>query len=280
MTRMLVNGIYLNVEVTGEGPALLLLHGFTGNMETWEPFLEDWWGFKKVSVDIIGHGASDSPPDHGRYGMGEAVQDLLALLDQLGIQRTGLLGYSMGGRLALHLALAAPERLWALVLEGASPGIEDAAEREARRESDQSLAEDLGRLGLEAFVDRWQAQPLFASQSRLPAEVFERQRRQRLASSPVGLANSLRGMGAGSQEYLLPHLERLDIPTLLIAGEHDKRYSALARELESVLPDAVAEIIPGAGHAAHLEQPVRFSREVFGFLRRCAVRAGLQEVKA
>ncbi|MPZ48869.1 MAG: 2-succinyl-6-hydroxy-2,4-cyclohexadiene-1-carboxylate synthase [Dehalococcoidia bacterium] len=272
MSRMAVNGIELNVEVTGEGPALLLLHGFTGDVSIWEPFVPRWSTFRIIRVDIIGHGGSDSPADASRYSMEDAVADLLGVLDQLGVEDFGVIGYSMGGRLALHLALAAPARIWGLVLEGASPGIEDEAERRKRVESDAELAQSIMTRGIESFVTRWQGQPLFASQVRLPAEVFERQRQQRLANNPLGLANSLRGMGAGSQEYLLPRLRTLRLPALLLAGAMDKAYSEWARRLEDELRDAVVEIIPGAGHAAHLEQPEYFSREVLGFLQRCLSR--------
>src|SRR3990170_7416205 len=99
MTRLLINGIHLNVEDSGgEGPALMLLHGFTGDATTWEPFLDAWSQFKTIRVDIIGHGRSDSPPDPKRYTMPHAVDDLIAVLDQLGIEKTAVLGYSMGGR--------------------------------------------------------------------------------------------------------------------------------------------------------------------------------------
>src|SRR5688572_27719695 len=125
---MSVRGIELNVEVAGDGPALLLLHGFTGDISTWEPFLDAWKAFKTIRVDIVGHGASDAPADSSRYSMDEAVEDLTAVLDQLGVEKTALVGYSMGGRVALHLALAAPERISALILESASPGIEEATE--------------------------------------------------------------------------------------------------------------------------------------------------------
>jgi 2-succinyl-6-hydroxy-2,4-cyclohexadiene-1-carboxylate synthase len=277
MTRLAVNGIELNVEVTGQGPALLLLHGFTGNIETWEPLLNAWGPFRRIRVDIIGHGASDAPDDVGRYSMEAAVADLLALLDHFGVQETAVVGYSMGGRLALHLALAAPERIWALVLEGASPGIADEEERQARAESDDAMADDIGRHGIEAFVNRWELQPLFASQMHLPPDVLQKQRRQRLASSEVGLANSLRGMGAGRQEYLLPRLAALRLPVLLMAGAKDERYSALAWQLADELRDAVVEIVPEAGHAAHLEQPEYFGREVLSFLKRCQARARPQE---
>jgi 2-succinyl-6-hydroxy-2,4-cyclohexadiene-1-carboxylate synthase len=269
VTRLAVRDIELNVEVkgTGTGPGLLLLHGFTGDMSTWQPFLNEWSGFTKILVDIIGHGQSEAPPFPERYSMARAAKDLVELLDQLAFDAVAVVGYSMGGRLALHLALEAPERFWALVLESASPGIADAKERYARVESDHALADGIERDGIEAFVDRWQAQPLFASQSRLPADVFERQRQQRLASPPHGLANSLRGMGTGRQEYLLPRLGELMMPVLLLAGALDERYTALAGEMAFSMADATVEIIADAGHAAHLEQPERFSAAVLQFLR-------------
>src|SRR5262249_47420901 len=144
--------------------------------------------------------------DPDRYRMERCVADLLALLDRLSVQQTAVLGYSMGGRVALHLALYAPERLWALALESTSPGIMDTAERESRRHSDAALAEAIERDGLVAFVDRWQALPLFATQARLPVAVREALRCQRLENNPQGLANSLRGLGAGMQEPVLQRL--------------------------------------------------------------------------
>ena len=278
MTRIEVNGVGYNVEVSGNGPALLLLHGFTGDLTTWEPFVTQavgapppqWAGFRTIRIDVIGHGGTDSPSDPGRYSMQHAVEDIEALLDELEVAKTALLGYSMGGRLALHYALARPQRLWGLVLESASPGIRDEEERASRRTADGLLADSITADGLEAFVDRWQAQPLFASQLRLPAQVQARQRQRRLAQSPLGLANSLRGMGAGQQDYLLPALRRLDTPALVIAGELDERYAALAALLGKTLPDALVYIQPGAGHAVHLEQPGPFARRVLEFLLQLA----------
>src|SRR3989304_5185055 len=167
MTRLLVNGIHLNVEVSGpaDATALMLLHGFTGDATTWEPFLDAWLSIQTIRVDLIGPGRSDSPADPARYAMAHAVQALLAVLDPLGVERAAVLGYSMGGRVALHLSIAAPERSSALIVESASPGIEDDAQRAARRASDEALAADIEHDGVAAFVDRWQAQPLFASQA-------------------------------------------------------------------------------------------------------------------
>jgi 2-succinyl-6-hydroxy-2,4-cyclohexadiene-1-carboxylate synthase len=198
MTRVAVNDVHLNVEVRHAGPALLLLHGFTGSSVTWFSHSEAWRAFTTIAVDLLGHGRSDCLADPNRYRMERCVEDLLVLLDHLGVQRTAVLGYSMGGRIALYLALHAPQRLWALVLESASPGIEDVAEREARRQSDLTLAETLERDGIVTFVDRWHTLPLFATQAQLPASIRAELRRQRLGHHPQGLANSLRGLGTVS----------------------------------------------------------------------------------
>jgi len=266
VTRIEVNGLSLNVEVAGDGPALLLLHGFTGSTATWRPLLGHWTAFRSIAVDLIGHGSSDSPLDPERYRMRRCVEDLAALLDRLAIDRAAVLGYSMGGRVALHFALSAPARLSALVLESASPGIGDPAEREARVRSDEALAGDIERKGVAAFVTEWEQLPLFATQRSLSPEVREGLRQQRLRNRAVGLANSLRGMGAGAQEYLLPRLSEVRVPVLVLAGALDAKYCALAREMASLLPHARVEIVPAAGHAIHLEQPDAFARAVRAFL--------------
>ena len=121
MSHLTVNGVRLNVEVHGNGPAVLLLHGFTGSASTWAPHLDTWHDFTTIAVDLLGHGGSDAPADHRRYEVERSVEDLLGILDQLAISRLAVLGYSMGGRialqLALHLARESPETLWALALE-------------------------------------------------------------------------------------------------------------------------------------------------------------------
>jgi 2-succinyl-6-hydroxy-2,4-cyclohexadiene-1-carboxylate synthase len=207
--------------------------------------------------------------------MGHAVEDLTSVLDELDVDRYALLGYSMGGRLALHLALAHKGRLWALMLESASPGIPEPADRLARRRADVELArtlwepeEQLGEppAGLAPFIDRWQDQALFASQKTLPAEVLARQRSVRLSQSPIGLANSLRGMGAGTQDFLLPRLGELEVPTLLQAGSLDSRYVVLGEAMQQQIKDSNLQVIDGAGHAAHLEQPEAFHDGIAIFL--------------
>jgi 2-succinyl-6-hydroxy-2,4-cyclohexadiene-1-carboxylate synthase len=270
MTRIAVNGINLNVETSGrgDGPALLLLHGFTRDARAWQPLLPRFETFRTIRVDLIGHGKSDSPSDPSRYSMAHAVEDLTALLHHLDIERTALLGYSLGGRVALHFAVEAPQLLWGLVIESASPGIEDEMERDARFGSDAMLAAALQADGIEPFVERWQAQPLFGSQRKLPAEVLEEQRRQRLENSTLGLAHSLLGMGAGAQGWLMPDLPSISVPTLFLAGALDQRYAALAPVMAAAIPGADKHIIDGAGHTAHLEQPEAYGRLVSDFLAR------------
>lgn len=265
--QMHINDITLNVELSGAGRPLLLLHGFTGSAGTWKPLIDALLPhFRTIAPDLIGHGRSDSPPDAGRYRMERCVADLLAMLDTLQVERADVLGYSMGGRVALHLAAAAPERVGALVLESSSPGIADPAERQARVAADVALAESIERAGLAAFVDRWERLPLFASQAALPEATRARLHAQRLRNQPLGLANSLRGMGAGQQGSLWDRLASLDISTLLIAGALDAKYRALAGEMLAILPNARAVIVTGAGHAVHLEQPQAFAKNVLEFL--------------
>ena len=166
--RLAVNGVTYHLEVQGRGPAVLFLHGFTGSVATWAPHLGALEAFTTLRLDFLGHGASDAPSDMRRYGMAGCIDDILSLLERLGIRRFAVAGYSMGGRVAMRIALRSPERVWALVLESASPGIAEAAERRARARRDSALAQRIRKEGVTAFVNHWQSIPLFASQSRLP----------------------------------------------------------------------------------------------------------------
>jgi 2-succinyl-6-hydroxy-2,4-cyclohexadiene-1-carboxylate synthase len=252
--------------VSGAGKPLLLLHGFTGSAAAWGLLvrhLAPRW--RTIAVDLIGHGQSDAPARPERYSMDQCVADLLALLDALEIAQAGVLGYSMGGRVALQLAAAVPGRVSALALESSSPGLADPAERQARIAADEALADSIERDGLAAFVERWERLPLFASQAALPAEVRASQHAQRMRNSLLGLANSLRGMGAGRQTSLWDRLPQLRIPTLLIAGELDQKYAAIAEQIAQALPNARSAIVPNAGHAVHLEQPAIFTAAVLEF---------------
>ncbi|MBM3470932.1 MAG: 2-succinyl-6-hydroxy-2,4-cyclohexadiene-1-carboxylate synthase [Armatimonadetes bacterium] len=267
MPRLPVNGVNLNVEQAGAGPPLVLLHGFTGSASGWAEHAEVFArSHATLAVDLLGHGSSDAPDDPARYGIGHATEDVLGVLDALGIRRAGLLGYSMGGRVSISLAIVAPERLSALILESASPGIRDAGARRGRAAADAALAAAIERDGIEPFVDRWERLPLFASQATLPDEARQGLRARRLRNNPTGLANSLRGLGQGVQPPMHEYLQQIRVPTLLIAGGLDPAYCAMGEEMRALIPRAILEVVPGAGHAAHLEQPERFRALVMEFL--------------
>ena len=248
-------------------PEVLVLHGFTGSAESMAGVAAGLAGFARVArLELVGHGRSDAPEDASHYSMEACARQIAEAARALGFVRPHLLGYSMGGRAALAAALARPEAFARLVLVGATAGLADPEQRRARIDADRALADAIERDGLERFVNAWMAQPLFASQSRLGPAALDQARRQRLANRPRGLANSLRGMGAGAQAPLQAELGRYAGPVLLVVGEEDAKFRAIAAELASALPDARIETIAEAGHAAHLERPDAFVRVVRDFL--------------
>jgi 2-succinyl-6-hydroxy-2,4-cyclohexadiene-1-carboxylate synthase len=264
--RLAINGIRVNVEQWGSGQPLVLLHGFTGNAATWAEVAAALPGFRCVAIDLVGHGETDKPAEVSRYAMQACVADVLGVIDELELDQPALLGYSMGARVALQVAAKAQERFSALILESGSPGLRTARERSEREEGDMLLAERLQRGGLSAFIDFWEAQSLFASHQNLPSSVWDQQRSQRLHNDPLGLANSLRGMGTGRQSSLWEWLPRLNLPTLLLAGELDTKYVSINEEMAGLIPEAQLQVIEQSGHTVHLEQPAAFLNALTSFL--------------
>jgi 2-succinyl-6-hydroxy-2,4-cyclohexadiene-1-carboxylate synthase len=261
-------GLRLHVAVGGDGPPLVLLHGFTGSAEAWDPV---WAPLAAcctlIAVDLPGHGRSDAPANPERYALPRFADDLARVLDSLGLERVAVLGYSMGGRAALHFALGHPASVAALLLESTSPGIADERERRERATADTALAAAIERDGIDAFVARWEALPLWASQRALSDSERARLHAQRLRNRPRGLANSLRSAGAAVEPSLESRLSEMRAPALLVAGALDAKYVAIGRELERLLPSARLAIVPDAGHAVHLERPGELVAVVMEFLR-------------
>lgn len=228
--------------------APVLLHGFTHTAASWAPV-----------VTALGERRRPIVPDirgHGRASARQPVT-LEAVIDDLAVsapQRFALVGYSMGGRIALHVALALPDRVQSLILIGASPGIADPLERESRRAADERLAAELERLSIEQLARRWAATPVLAGQ---PPEVATAAHADRLRNTPDGLARALRGLGAGALPSLWNRLSELQLPVELIVGERDHRFHAIASEMASEMPAANLIVVGGAGHAVHLEAPDR-----------------------
>ena len=222
--------------------AVILLHGFTHTGRSWDPVIAAVGErYRPVAPDIRGHGtASDREP----VTLDAVLEDLSGLVPG----RFTLAGYSMGGRIALHLALAMPERVERLVLIGASPGIADPSERCARRAADERLADEIERSTIEEFARRWARNPVLEGQ---PAWVHE----ERLRNTPAGLARALRGLGTGVLPSVWGRLGELTMPVALVVGERDQKFRKIADQMAAVVSDAEVIVAPGAGHAVHLELP-------------------------
>jgi 2-succinyl-6-hydroxy-2,4-cyclohexadiene-1-carboxylate synthase len=271
-------GLAYRVLVSGDPRArtpVALLHGFAGSAEDWSDVADllEREGHAVIAPDLPGHGGTALPADPGRFAIEETARDLVEIAAALGARRTHWVGYSMGGRVALQLALAHPGAAASLALESASPGIAEAGDRAARRASDEALAREIEARGAAWFADHWAAQPIFDTQHALPGPVRARQRARRLLARPVGLAGSLRGLGQGAQRWLGDDLARVACRVLLLTGEMDPRYGALADRMAAALPRAERGVVPGAGHNVHLEQPGAFGRALLAHLARAAMDA-------
>jgi 2-succinyl-6-hydroxy-2,4-cyclohexadiene-1-carboxylate synthase len=232
--------------ISGVAPTLLLLHGFTATGRSWDGVVAALGErYRPIAPDIRGHGsAADAQP--------VTLKAVVADLERVNPGRFTLLGYSMGGRIALHFALAHPQRLTRLVLIGASPGIANPAEREARRGADEALANELERQTIEQFAARWARTPVLADQ---PPEVAARAHADRLRNTPAGLARALRGLGTGALPPAWDRLNELAVPVELVVGERDQKFRAIAEAMARSLPNARIHVTPNAGHAVHLERP-------------------------
>ena len=252
----------LAVSPTGPtgSPPVVFLHGFTQTGRCGGPAVADLARDHRVLlVDLPGHGGSARHAGSDLPG----AADLLAAT--VGPEGPALvLGYSMGARVGLHLALARPDLVAAMVLVGGTAGIDDAGERAARRAADGALADRLEAIGVAAFVDEWLALPLFAGLA--PWARFDEERR---ANTAAGLAGSLRHAGTGTMEPLWDRLGAVEVPVRCVAGERDDKFRQLADRLaRSIGPGATSVVVPGAGHAAHLEAPDAVTAVVRGLTGR------------
>ncbi len=238
------------------GRPVVVLHGFTGSTTTMRTLARPLADIRRVvAVDLPGHGRNTPTDDVYAFGFEHTVDAVADVIGQHHLGPTHLIGYSMGGRVALGLAVRHPDCVASLSLIGASPGLSDPVERAARRRADDELADDLLERGLTTFVDRWMASPLFASQERLGVDKLADARVQRLTNDPDGLAGSLRGAGTGAQPSYWHDLASIDLPVLLLVGDEDPKYRAIAMRMAAGLAQSAIEVVPEAGHAAHLEHP-------------------------
>jgi len=210
--------------------------------------------YRALAPDIRGHGDASArrPVTPGA---------VLADLEALEAPRFTLAGYSMGGRIALHAALAMPDRVERLLLIGASPGLADASDRAARRKADERLADELEQLPISELARRWAATPVLAGQ---PPQVLAAAHADRLRSTPAGLAAALRGLGTGALDPVWDRLGELAMPVTLLVGERDEKFTAIGERMAASMPRARLERAAGAGHAVHLEAPELVAAAIAG----------------
>jgi 2-succinyl-6-hydroxy-2,4-cyclohexadiene-1-carboxylate synthase len=257
--------VRLNYEVIGEGTPVTLLHGFTQSGRSWREVISKMpAGWQWILPDLRGHGGTRVRPG-APHTMDACTADLEILWDHLGIQRTHLAGYSMGGRLALHVAAARPERVMSLLTIGAHAGLDEDA-REGRRRGDEAMAQRIESDGLEAFVNYWTSLPLFAGLERRGPSFVAQVRAERMNNRVAGLAESLRGMGAGAMRPVWNELARVKCPCTFVAGQLDHGYVASARRLAGSVPSGRVVVVQRAGHTVHQERPDAFARLLLAHL--------------
>ena len=239
----------------GGGTPQVFLHGFTQTSRSWDPYvalLDE--STPMMRVDMPGHGRST----HIRADL-PATADLIATQCGLG----DYIGYSMGGRVALHVALQHPQCVRRLVLISATAGIANPDERQKRRSDDAVLADSIGELGVPQFINQWLAQPMFSCLPTSQSDITDRCR-----NTADGLAQSLRDSGTGSQESFWERLHELAMPVLLIVGKEDAKFCKIAHEMKGLIGDnAQLEVIAEAGHTVHLEQSQQVAQLLNRFLQ-------------
>ena len=244
---------------------VLFLHGFMQNHHAWDEITAhlEAAGYPTLAFDLVGHGSSSAPIGSDAYTFDALVADVIAQLDEAGISRVHVVGYSMGGRIAACLALAYPDRVESLVLESAGLGSQGDRSVAELVDRDRSMAKRLRVDGLEGFVDWWETLPLFASQTTLPCDIRRQVRTMRLDNDPEALAKTIEMTGQHAMPDVQDQLVRLGIPLLYLAGKKDKRYRHIAEGLPE--SENLEVRLLDTGHDIHLEDAGAFISALLDF---------------
>tara|TARA_B100001778_G_scaffold287347_1_gene255105 strand:- start:3969 stop:4766 length:798 start_codon:yes stop_codon:yes gene_type:complete len=232
----------------------MVLHGFLGSHKSMEE-LASYLDSSYILPDLIGHGSSPCPTELKQYTLKAMINQIHEVANSSLQEPFDLIGYSMGGRLALSYALAKQNNLRSLILIGGSPGIEDDFARHQRAIDDIRKAALLEDKGLPAFVNAWETQRIFSSQRLLSSDKLFAQRRARLSTKPMGIISHLRASGAGVMRPLWGRLHEIKIPVLLVVGSKDEKYIDIGGRMRSRIPSSALAMVSGAGHAVHFEKP-------------------------
>jgi 2-succinyl-6-hydroxy-2,4-cyclohexadiene-1-carboxylate synthase len=255
---------YRHIKTHGDSnnPAILFLHGFMGDGDDWVAVIQEFMAYYYcITMDLPGHGKTRIRDGKRNYGMSKTAKTLICLLDDLHIERCAIVGYSMGGRLALYLILHYPERFHKGVLESASPGLQKKVDRLARITHDDQIASELVTIPFKIFLDKWYSQDIFESLRKHPDFQDLLDKRKRNVTGE--LARSLRNMGTGKQPSLWARLRHNNsVPLLFLAGELDPKFRSIAYRMEQACPQSRAQIILGCGHNIHFEKPGVFIKSL------------------
>jgi 2-succinyl-6-hydroxy-2,4-cyclohexadiene-1-carboxylate synthase len=263
--------ILLNLEKikkNNSGKYILFLHGFTGSLKDWVGVTKNIDSrFNIAILDFIGHGESDSPDDENLYSTESIIEQIDLAINNITNEKIILAGYSMGGRAALSYAIQNQERLLALILESATPGITSQSLREERILNDKKLAKFILENTIEEFIDYWMNIDLFESQKSLPKDKIRLIRENKLGNNKIGLANSLKGFGTGKMPALFDNLKYIITKTLLISGEMDQKFSNINLHMSQLIKSSEFIEIREAGHNTHLEKEEEFVKVINNFLK-------------
>ena len=266
-----VNGVKINIEHPKEidrtKDYVLFLHGFTGCAEDWFPVFEQLPDkYNYLALDIVGHGKSDSPGNVENYKLESLIAQIKFVKNHLTPNKVFLLGYSMGGRLALSYAAANPDDVKGLILESATAGIKNDEERQKRYEEDLKLAEFIETHTLEEFIEMWHDQELFNTQRRFSNDKLKKMKKKKSSASKIGYANSLKGFSTGIMPPVHDKLKKIPIKTLLISGDLDSKFTGINARLSKRFFKAKHKIVRNSGHNTHLEESKRFVEIVLNYL--------------
>jgi 2-succinyl-6-hydroxy-2,4-cyclohexadiene-1-carboxylate synthase len=264
--------IYLNVNKPADyrksSLNLIFLHGFTGSSYDWNdvlPQIDD--RFNKITYDLLGHGKSEFPNDPSLYSWDLQVEQLNKIINSFNDDQVLLIGYSMGGRLALCYAFTYPERVLGMILESTSPGIRNKQQREKRIKDDDELSKFISTHTVEEFIELWLNKEIFGTLLRFSDAKRREIKKHKLKNNRIGLSNSLYGFSTGKMPYLYNQFKNLTPRTLLLTGDLDTKFTSLNKNISDMLPSAKHKIIRNSGHTIHFEEPVKFVNAVNDFLK-------------
>lgn len=246
---------------------VLFIHGFTGSSNDWEHIIRLLpEKFNYFTIDLIGHGNSDSPPDSKLYNADSLISLLKEFIAKVINKKIILIGYSMGGRAALSYSIKYPETVEGLVLESATAGIKDENERKERIKKDEEIANYIENHSVEEFIEYWMDMDIFNTQKRFSNSKLKEIKNSKLNNSKNGLSNFLRNFGTGRMPPLYDQLKNINAKTLLITGDLDDKFRLINDEMVNLFPLAKHISIKNSGHNTHLETPEVFIKTVSSFL--------------